>query len=84
MCVNPTQVGEIYDEMGTRLGRFKARLPHNKALIDPTFRCVAYLRVCLRVCICLSVRGVPACLRVCLCVCVCVCVCVCWWVGLSF
>lgn len=24
--------------MGERLGRFKCRLPHNKALIDPTFR----------------------------------------------
>lgn len=34
----PRQVGEIYDEMGERLGRFKCRLPHSKALIDPTFR----------------------------------------------
>jgi hypothetical protein len=28
--------------MGERLGRFKCRLPHNRALIDPTFRSVVW------------------------------------------
>lgn len=32
------KTGEIYDEAGARLGRFKTKLPHNKALIDSNFR----------------------------------------------
>lgn len=30
--------GEVWDEEGKTIGRFKVRLPHNRMIADPSFR----------------------------------------------